>query len=64
MKFGQFMLLMLQNNFFYQKLYEKCGLETSSRLFLTFKEPWKKDSKEVTVLIRTNFDSFAIIYLM
>ena len=28
----------LQNNFFIKKLYEKCGLETSSRPFLIFKE--------------------------
>ena len=31
MKFGQFMQ-------YYKKLYEKCGLETSSRPFLIFKE--------------------------
>ena len=28
----------LQNNFFIKKFYEKCGLETSSRPFLIFKE--------------------------
>ena len=28
----------LQNNFFIKKLYEKCGLETSFRPFLIFKE--------------------------
>ena len=28
----------LQNNFFIKKFYEKCGLETSSRPFLIFRE--------------------------
>ena len=30
--------VILQNNFFYKKLYEKCGLETSPRPFLIFTE--------------------------
>ena len=30
--------VILQNNFFIKKFYEKCGLETSSRSFLIFKE--------------------------
>ena len=37
MKFGQFMQY-YKINFFIEKLYEKCGLEASSRPFLIFKE--------------------------
>ena len=37
MKFGQFMQH-YKIIFFIKKLYEKCGLETSSRPFLIFKE--------------------------
>ena len=37
MKFGQFMQY-YKIFFFIKKLYEKCGLETSSRLFLIFTE--------------------------
>ena len=48
---------------FIEILYEKCGLETSSRLFLIFKESSKKEIEEVCMLIWTNFDSFAIKYL-
>ena len=48
-----------------KELYEKCDLETSSRLFLIFKESSvKKEPEEVYVLIRTNFDSFANTYLI
>ena len=32
----------LQNNFFIKKFYEKCGQESSSRLFLIFKESFVK----------------------
>ena len=56
----------LENKFFFvKKLYEKCGLKTSSRPFMVFKEPSaKKDSVEVTMLFWTNFDSFAVSYLI
>ena len=37
MKFGQFMKY-YKIKFFIEKFYEKCGLETSSRSFLVFKE--------------------------
>ena len=37
MKFGQFMQY-YKRIFFIKKFYEKCGLETSSRAFLIFKE--------------------------
>ena len=37
MKFGQFMQYYKKKNFI-KKFFEKCGLETSSRLFLIFKE--------------------------
>ena len=37
MKFGHFMQY-YKTNFFIKKLYEKCGLETSSRPFLIFQE--------------------------
>ena len=54
----------LQNNFFYQEFYEKCGLETSSRPFLIFKESSvKKYSVEIIMLIWINFDRFAITNL-
>ena len=69
MKFGQFVIL--QNKIFYQKFCEKCGLETSlnlvesSRNFFNFQRILcKKESEEVSILIWTNFDSFAIIYLI
>ena len=38
MKFGQFMLY-YKTKFFIKKLYEKCGVETSSRPLLISKEP-------------------------
>ena len=38
-----------------EKFYEKCGLETSPR-------PLKNDSKEVSLLVWTDFESFAITY--
>ena len=38
MKFGQVMQLYKMNFFIEVKLYENCGLETSSRLFAIFKE--------------------------
>ena len=37
MKFGQFMQY-YKMQFFIKKVYQKCGLETSSRPFLIFKE--------------------------
>ena len=37
MKFGNFKSY-YKRKFFYKKLYEKCGLKTSSRLFLIFSE--------------------------
>ena len=55
--------VILQNNFFIEKLYEKCDLETSPRSFLIFKESSvKNNSKEVSMLIWTDFESFAITY--
>ena len=55
----------LENKFFFVKLYEKYGLKTSSRPFMVFKESSaKKDSVEVTMLFWTNFDSFAVSYLI
>ena len=56
----------LENKFFFVKnLYEKYGLKTSSRPFMVFKEfSAKKDSVEVTMLFWTNFDSFAVSYLI
>ena len=64
MKFGQFMQF-YKIIFFIEKLYENCGLETSSRPFLIFKGfLCKKDSVEVSMLIWTNFDRFAITYLI
>ena len=44
MKFGQFMYN-YKINFFIKKFYEKCGLETSSRPFLNFKESSVKRNK-------------------
>ena len=41
MKFGQFMQY-YKIIFFIKKFYEKIGLETSSRPFLIFKEPFVK----------------------
>ena len=64
MKFGQFMQYD-KIIFFIKKLYEKFGLETSSRPYLISKESSvKKDSVEVSMLIMTNFDRFAITYLI
>ena len=63
MKFGQFMQYS-KKKFFIRKLSEKFGLETSSRPFLIFKDSSEKKSGEVSVLIWTNFDSFANTYLM
>ena len=63
MKFDQFMQY-YKIIFFIKKFYEKCGLETSSRPFLIFKESSKKDSVKVSMLIWTNFDRFAITYLI
>ena len=55
----------LQNNFFIKKFYEKCDLETSSRFFLIFQKfSVKEDSVKVSMLIWTNFDRFAITYLI
>ena len=55
----------LKNDFFIKKLYEKYGLETSSRSFLIFKtSSVKKDSVKVSMLIWTNFDKFDITYLI
>ena len=50
--------------FFIIRFYGKCGLETRSRPFLIFKEILcKKESEEASMLIWTNFNSFAITYL-
>ena len=47
-----------------KKLYQRYGMETSSRPFLIFKESSvKKESEDISVLIWTKFDSFAITYL-
>ena len=50
----------LEDNFFIIKFYGRCGLETSSRPFLIFKEL----SVKRNLLIWANFDSFAITYQM
>ena len=64
MKFGQLMQS-YKIIFFIKKFHEKCGLETSSRPFLVFKESSvKKASVEVSMLIWTNFDRFAITNLI
>ena len=55
----------LQKNIYITKFYKKCDLETSSRLFLIFKESSaKKEPEEVSLLIWANFDKFAITYLI
>ena len=62
-RFCQF--IYYRRKFFIKKLYEKCGLETSSRPFFISKEsPVKKESEEVSVLMWTNFDSFANTFLV
>ena len=59
------MHIILQNKFFIKMIFEKCGLEASSRPFLIFKESsHKEDSVDISMLIWTNFDSFAITYLI
>ena len=64
MKFGQFMQYH-KIIFFIKKFYEKCGLETSSRPFFNFQEILcKKYSVEVSMLIWTYFDRFAITYII
>ena len=65
MKLGQFMQW-YKRIFFIKSLYEKCVLEASSRPFLiNFQRIFcKKESEEVCVLIWTDFDSFANLYLM
>ena len=47
--------------FFIKKYYEKCGLKTSSRYNFQ-RILCKKESEEVSVLIWTNFGSFAKKY--
>ena len=56
MKFGQF--LHYKREIFIKNFYEKCGLKSSSRPFLIFKE------SSLMLIWRTNFDSFAITYLI
>ena len=56
--------VIVQNKFFIKKFQEKLGLETSSGLFLIFKKSSKKDSKEGSMLIWTNVDSFGRTYLI
>ena len=63
MKFGQLMLH-YKRNFFIKKFYEKCDLEKFQALFNFQKNVYKKESGEVSVLIWTNFDSLADIYLI
>ena len=60
-KFGQFMWKII---FFINIFYEKCGLETSSKPFFNLLEISKSKSEEVCMLILTNFNSFAITYLI
>ena len=54
MKVGQFMKYYKRKNFI-KELYEKCGLETSSKLFLIFKESSVKRNHEV---VCADFDKF------
>ena len=63
MKFDQFMQS-YKRTIFNKKICEKCGLETSSRLFNFQRIFFKKEYQEVCVLILTSFDSFANIYLI
>ena len=64
MKFGQFMLY-YKIKFFIKIFYEKCDLDTSCSPFLIFKESSvKKESEEASMMIWTNFDSFAIKYVI
>ena len=49
---------------FIKSIYEKYGLEASSRPFLIFKEFPVKRNLRRSVLIWTNFDSFANTYLI
>ena len=63
MKFVKFMQY-YKISFLIKIFYEKCDLETSSRSFFNFQRILcKKDSVEVSMLIWTNFDRFAITYL-
>ena len=51
--------------FLSKTFYEKYGLKTSYRPFFNFQRILcKNDSEEVCVLIWTNFDSFANLYLI
>ena len=55
----------LQNDFFIKNFYEKYGLETSFQGFFNFQKILcKKDSVSVSKLIWTNFDRFAITYVI
>ena len=52
-----------KENFLAKNSIEKCGLETSSSAFLILKESLvKKESEGASMLIWTNFNSFAITY--
>ena len=72
-RFGQFTLY-YQRQIAIKKLCEKCGPESSSKLFLIFKESFTKRNLKRYVclgqimicpnMVQTNFDGFAITYLI
>ena len=63
MKFGQ--LCKITKQYFYKKFYKKMAWKLLPQPFLNFQRSLcKKESGEANMLIWTNFDSFAIKYLM
>ena len=55
--------IILQEKNLYQK--NKCGPETSSTTFFIFQRIlFEKESEEICMMILTNFDNFAIAYLI
>ena len=55
----------LQNNFFYQKILRKMWPGNQFHALFNFQRNLcKKDSVKVSMLIGTNFDTFAITYLI
>ena len=53
-----------KRKFFVKEIYEKCCLETNSRLCSFQGMLCKKEPEEVSLLIWTNFDSFTNTYLI
>ena len=60
MKFCEFMYH-YKIKFFIKRFYEKYGLDWFQSRFNFQRILYKKESEEVSMLIWTNFDSFAII---